>query len=184
MNRPVSGVRRLLYPLPALLMLLAAGCGFHLRGQLPVAPALQPLALECASRVPDQLCRRLGSQLEQAGILVRDPDRADYILILDHFRQGRQATAVSADSSAAAYRLSQSVQVSLRSADEIPLIAGSEVVVRESYSYDDTTVLAKEEEQRDLEQLLQERLVQQILFLLAPMTETRIQELRQAYETP
>lgn len=165
-------------------MLLLAGCGFHLRSTLPVSPTLQPLALQCASRVPDQLCQKLSSQLEQAGILAGDPARADYILTLDNYHQGRRTTAVSADSSAAAYLLSQSVQVSLRTADGIPLIAGSEVVVRESYSYDDTTVLAKEEEQRDLEQLLNERLAQQTLFLLTPMTETRIQELRQAYEAP
>lgn len=184
MHRPASGARCLFRALPALLMLLATGCGFHLRGNLPVAPALQPLALQCASRVPDGLCRSLGEQLQLAGILVPEPARADYILMLDDFRQERRATAVTAGGSAAEYRLSQSVQVSLKTADNIPLIADTELVVRESYGYDETTVLAKEEEQRDLEQQLYERLARQILFLLTPITETRIQDLRQAYETP
>lgn len=184
MNSSAFGLHRLLRILPAALMLLAAGCGFHLRATLPVAPALQPLALKCASRVPDELCHSLGEQLELAGVLVRDASGADYLLTLDDFRQERRTTAVTAEGSAAEYRLSQSLRISLKTADGVPLITDAELVVRESYGYDDTTVLAKEEEQAELEQLLHERLARQVLFRLAPMTDARIQELRQAYDTP
>lgn len=74
--------------------------------------------------------------------------------------------------------------MSVRTADQVPLLAGAELVARESYRYDETNVLAKQREQEDLERQLHDRLAQQVLFRLAPLTEARIRDLRQAHEAP
>jgi len=52
----------------------------------------------------------------------------------------------------------------------------------EAYRYDETNVLAKRREEAALEQQLYNRLSQQIIFRLAPLTEARIRAMREQYE--
>lgn len=184
MSSGPSLTRRMIRVLPLALMLLATGCGFQLRGSSPVPPALQPLAVVCDRQVPEPLCQAVREQLELGRVQVQDATEAAYILTLDDFRQDRRATAITARGSAAEYRLSQSLRMSVRTADQVPLLAGAELVARESYRYDETNVLAKQREQEDLERQLHDRLAQQVLFRLAPLTEARIRDLRQAHEAP
>jgi len=158
-----------------------AGCGFQLRGTSPVPAALQPLAVKCASQIPDTLCLSVKEQLELGGLETSDAENAAYVLGLKSYSQDRRASAITVRAAAAEYTLTQTVRIDLMTGDRIPLIADTELSARESYRYDETNILAKQREQDELEQRLNDRLAQQILFRLAPMTETRIETIREDY---
>lgn len=161
---------------------MVSACGFQLRGAPPVSPALQPLAVSCATEVPEALCLSLRDQLELGGVKLRPPEDAKFILRLQKFEQDRRATAITAQAAAAEYTLRQSVNLELISADRIPLIGDTRLSAAESYRYDETNVLARQREEDDLRRQLADRLAQQVIFRLAPLSEGRIQVLREEYE--
>ncbi|WP_336366273.1 LPS-assembly lipoprotein LptE [Marinobacter sp. C2H3] len=176
----IVSARRLLTAVALLTTAALAGCGFQLRGTSPVPAAVQPLAVNCDS-VPQTLCLSLKEQLDLGGVKTAEGEDADYILTLNGFRQDRRASAITARAAAAEYILTQTVAVSLKTRDEVPLIADTTLSVKERYRYDENNVLAKQREQQDLEQNLNDLLAQQVLFRLAPMTAQRIQSLRDEY---
>ena len=179
------------YPVPelkklGLLALLASlltltGCGFQLRGSSPVPAALQPLAIDCPSSLPGQFCQSLREQLELGGIELRNPGQADYLLRLSDYRQDRRASAITAQAAAAEYILRHTVAMELVTKDQIPLIATTDLNASETYRYDETNVLAKQREEDELRQQLGDRLAQQVIFRLAPMSRQRIDALVQEY---
>ncbi|MEX2476482.1 LPS assembly lipoprotein LptE [Marinobacter sp.] len=166
----------------SLLSLALAGCGFQLRGAPPVPPGLQPLAVSCVEQIPAELCDAVNKQLELGEIDLRSPEKADYLLRLRGFEQDRRASAITVQASAAEYTLRQTVRMDVLTRDELPLIAETSLNSSETYRYDDTNVLAKQREEEELRQQLYERLAQQIIFRLAPLTEARVTELKKAAE--
>lgn len=159
-----------------------AGCGFHLRGAPPVSPALQPLSVNCDNSVPFNLCDTVKQQLEEGGIQLADDGKGAYVLQLARFNESRRASAIQLDASAAEYDLRQSVRVNVTSDDSVPVLANAEVRSSEIYRYDDTNVLAKRREEDDLRETLHQRMAQQIIFRLAPLTEERLQVIRDDYQ--
>ncbi|MBZ2168505.1 hypothetical protein K8I84_06995 [Marinobacter sp. F4216] len=169
-------------PAAALLLAGLTGCGFQLRGAPPVSPALQPLAVTCSQDIQDTLCNAVRSQLELGEVELKSPADAAFVLNLSNFQRNRRASAITAQASAAEYTLRHSVDMSLTSADRIPLIADTRLTASESYRYDETNVLAKRQEEETLRIQLDERLAQQIIFRLAPLTDERIDAIREEYE--
>lgn len=163
------------------LLATASGCGFQLRGAAPVSAALQPLALQCASDVPTDLCQSVRQQLTLGDVDVREANAADYILAIGQYTEDRRASAITINAGAAEYTLRQSVSINLISRDKVPLIVDTRLNANESYRYDETNVLAKQREEQTLQKQLQERLAQQIIFRLAPLTQARIDALREQY---
>lgn len=162
------------------LALSLAGCGFQLRGASTVPEAVQPLALQCTSPVPDRICRAVQNQLELGGVRTAGANDARAVLRLNDFRQERRANAVTARASAAEYTLRQSIGVDVISADQTPLLAAERVASAETYRYDETNVLAKRQEEDTLQNQLADRLAQQILFRLAPLNQTRLDAIEAA----
>lgn len=162
----------------AALCLLVAGCGFQLRGAPPVSSALQPLAVDCAENVPVQLCEAVREQLELGRIELKPPEEADFVLKISNFRQERRASAITLRAAAAEYTLRHMVDVEALTADNIPLIEPTDLNSSETYRYDESNVLAKQREEEALREQLHDRLAQQIIFRLAPITEDRIERLR------
>lgn len=163
------------------LLATASGCGFQLRGAAPVSAALQPLALQCGSDVPIDLCQSVRQQLTLGDVDVREADAADYVLAIGKYTEDRRASAITINAGAAEYTLRQSVSINLISRDKVPLIADTRLNASESYRYDETNVLAKQREEQTLQKQLQERLAQQIIFRLAPLTQARIDALREQH---
>lgn len=157
-----------------------AGCGFQLRGAPPVPPGLQPLAVTCVEQVPGELCRSVTEQLELGNIDVRPAGEADYVLRLRGFEQDRRASAITVQAAAAEYTLRQTVRMDVLTRDDIPLVTETSLNSSETYRYDETNVLAKRREEEELRVQLYDRLAQQIIFRLAPLTEARIAEIRAA----
>ncbi|NWO05656.1 MAG: hypothetical protein HLX50_08125 [Alteromonadaceae bacterium] len=171
--------------LPKAMVLTAAtvlaGCGFQLRGTSPVPSALQPLAVDCPSSLPGDFCNSVRDQLELGGVTLADESNADYVLRLRDYRQDRRASAITSDASAAEYVLRHTVSVELITAEQVPLIARTDLNASESYRYDENNVLAKQREEDELRQQLGERLAQQVIFRLAPMTRERIEAAVEEY---
>lgn len=167
--------------LVVLLVALVGGCGFQLRGAPPVSAALQPLAVDCSSQVPETLCQSVREQLRLGEIKLVPATQADYILRLEGFEEDRRATAITARAVAAEYTLRHSVALEVVSADGIPIVASTRLNTTESYRYDETNVLAKQREEDELRQQLNDRLAQQVLFRLAPLTPERIEAIRVEY---
>jgi LPS-assembly lipoprotein len=162
-------------------LLTLTGCGFQLRGSSPVPAALQPLAIDCPASMPGQFCQSLREQLELGGIELRDPGQSDYLLRLSDYRQDRRASAITAQAAAAEYILRHTVAMELVTKDQIPLIATTDLSASETYRYDETNVLAKQREEDELRQQLGDRLAQQVIFRLAPMSRQRIDALVQEH---
>lgn len=163
-------------------VLVSSGCGFQLRGAAPVSPALQPLAIQCSNNVPTELCSAVTDQLRLGGVNLTSPAQADYRLRLTRFEQTRRASAVTLQGSAAEYELRQRVWIDVMTSDSLPLVADSELSSSESYRYDEDQVLAKQREQRDIETTLYQRLAQQVIFRLTPLTEERIRTIKNEAE--
>lgn len=164
-----------------LTMAVLAGCGFQLRGAPPVSDALQPLAVECAENVPGLLCQSVRNQLELGEVELRDTGDAAYVMKLGGFQSDRRASAITVQAAAAEYTLRHSVSLELISADRVPIIADTRLTSTESYRYDETNVLAKQREEEELQAQLSDRLAQQVIFRLAPLTEARIKAIREQY---
>lgn len=166
--------------LPALLAAaVLSGCGFQLRSSAPVPAALQPLAVSCAAAIPAPLCQAVEDNLRLGGVELASRDEAHYRLNLGRFDQSQRTSAVTLQGAAAEYDLRQRVWIDVIGVSEGPLLAGVEIRSSETFRYDEDNVLAKEREQHNLESTLYQRLAQQILFRLSPLTEARIQALQQ-----
>lgn len=176
--------RRTLYKNSAQLIAACAmaislgACGFQLRGAPPVSSALEPLELDCQNPVPASLCQSVREQLELGGVELASGENADYHLKIRNFERDRRASAITVQAAAAEYTLRHSVDLELISNDKVPVIASTRLTTSESYRYDETNVLAKQREEENLQQQLSDRLAQQIIFRLAPITPERLQDIR------
>lgn len=175
-------IRNLRVPMLAATLAVLAGCGFQLRGAAPVSDALQPLAVECAEAVPSELCIAVIEQLRLGEVEVVEPAQAAYRLRLRKFEQNRRASAITLQAAAAEYTLRHTVTMDVITADQLPLIAETSLNSSETYRYDETNVLAKQREEQTLREQLYQRLAQQVIFRLAPLTQTRIDTIREAAE--
>ncbi|HLV78207.1 MAG TPA: LPS assembly lipoprotein LptE [Marinobacter sp.] len=162
---------------------LVSGCGFQLRGTSPVPATLQPLAVDCPDTLPARFCQSVREQLSLGGVQLADSaSQAAYVLRLRDYRTDRRASAITAQAAAAEYRLRHTVAIELLTADRVPLIASTDLNASETYRYDETNVLAKQREEDELRQQLGDRLAQQVIFRLAPMTRERIDAILADYE--
>ncbi|MAA66079.1 MAG: hypothetical protein CL581_15050 [Alteromonadaceae bacterium] len=159
-----------------------AGCGFQLRGAPPVSEAMQPLSVECDSSIPFDLCDAIKTQFNEGEITLVAADEAKYQIKLKNFSEVRRASAIQLDASAAEYDVRQKVLMDVISADDIPALANAEVRSSDIYKYDDTNVLAKRREEEDLREKLYQRIAQQVIFRLAPLTPQRLEAIRSEYE--
>ena len=167
----------------AIVMTTIAGCGFQLRGAPPVSTALQPLKVECARGVPELLCESVRDQLELGDVKLTEAGDAAYVMKLRDFQQDRRASAITVQAVAAEYTLRNSVSLELISADQVPIIGDARLTSSESYRYDETNVLAKQREEEELQTQLSNRLAQQIIFRLAPLTQARIDSIRDQHQS-
>ena len=166
----------------AVMAALLAGCGLQLRGAPPVSAALEPLAVDCSSQIPGTLCQSIREQLSLGDVRLVPVAEADYILRLRNFERDRRASAITAQAGAAEYILRHSVDLEVISADQVPMVATTRLSTSESYRYDETNVLAKQREEETLRQQMDDRLAQQVIFRLAPLTRERIEAIRTEHQ--
>jgi LPS-assembly lipoprotein len=136
-------------------------CGFHLRGEAHYAfetlylnsPASQPLTLE------------LRRSLEGVGSaqLVSSPDQAQAILDITAVENNKQILSLSIGGKVAEYLLTKRVLFRVRDAAGNDWLPTSELLVRRTYTYNDSEALAKEAQEQRLWGEMQDDAVAQLV---------------------
>lgn len=142
--------------------LLAAGCGWHPRGGYELPPELDELRL--SSEQPDhELLPRLRRGLSVAGVrVVEAAEPGAFSLHIGPLRRDRRDMSLDPQARAAEMGLWLSVSFDLRDPDGVPVFGPMDVSANRIYNYDPNNVIAKEDEERVIDQELQDNLVGQI----------------------
>lgn len=156
--------RRLLRGLAsAHLALLATGCGFRLRGTQDIAfKTLHVTGGDPAflAELKRAIAAGTSARLES------DPKAAEAVLFIDGVARDRVILALSGAGRVREQELWLRVQFHMNDAKGGPLIAQSQISLKRDLTYDDTQVLAKEQEEALLYRDMQNDAIQQILFRL------------------
>ena len=151
----------------ALAALSLQGCGFHLQGTHPLPRSLANARLEAHDTQTDFYASLRASLLDSGARLDGPPEDAATIRILDDAASEKVLT-VSARNIPTAYQLSYRVRLSVEYQGRELLPAETHTVTRE-YSFDETTLLAKQRERDVLQQALADDLVALIMRRLATL---------------
>jgi LPS-assembly lipoprotein len=142
------------------LTLAAAGCGFHLRGDVHYAfssvyvnaPAVSPMASE------------LRRTLEGGGTTVAEAAKdAQVTLDLANVVDGKDVLSLSGGGRVREYALSKRATIAVHDSEGRDWLPAAEIVVRRSYSFNESEVLAREAQEAKLYKEMQTDVVQQIV---------------------
>ena len=138
-----------------------ASCGFHLRGEAHFpfdsvylnAPAAQPLATD------------LGRSLQGGSTtqLAASADKAQVILDITSVENNKQILSLSSGGKVSEFLLTKRVLFRVRDKEGNDWLPTSEVLVRRSYTYNDTEALAREAQEQRLWREMQDDAVAQIV---------------------
>ncbi len=170
-HKPPPRVRLCL--VSCLLFLPLPGCGFHLRGtadaRLPAALSVMRIVVQDSPSASDPLLIAMKNALQiQAGVkvvAVPSPEaKTAPVLILRGERISTETLSVRTTTvKASEYLLKYEVSFSLNDALGREVLAPQTVRLRRDYTFDPTSVLAKEKEETELRREMRQDAVQQIL---------------------
>ena len=145
----------------ALLCLELAACGFHLRGEATYAfssifvnsPMSPPFGVE------------LKRALANAGTakLLESPVEAEVVLDVPSVQDDKEVLSLSSGGSVREYQLIKRVQFRLHDKEGGEWMPTAEIVIRRSYTFNETQVLARDLEEQRLQRDMQTDAVQQII---------------------
>jgi LPS-assembly lipoprotein len=159
-------MRRLATMLPALA--LAAGCGFHLRGQAPLPAVVATPYVESEDRY-SPLYAALDERLRAAGANpAPNAASASAVIRLHVDDTGRELLSVTADNKPGEYEVYYAAEFSVTSG-ATELLARKQVKLTRDYGYDESAVLAKEHEEEVLRVALAGEIADLILRRLAAL---------------
>ena len=142
------------------LALVAAGCGFHLRGDVTYAfssayvnaPAASPLAIE------------LKRTLEGGGTKIAETATAAQVTLdVSGVADNKDVLSLSGGGRVREYALSKRVTVAVHDTEGHDWMPAAEIIVRRSYSFNESEVLAREAQEAKLLKEMQTDAVQQIV---------------------
>lgn len=147
---------------------LAAGCGFQLRGEIELSPQMRTPYLDAPDRYT-ALYTELKAALEAAGSqLAPSRETASAVIHLHVDESGRNVLSVSARNTPQEYEVFYTIEYSVTAGGADLLPRQSRTVARE-YAYDDRAVLAKQNEERRLREALARELASIIVRRLASL---------------
>jgi LPS-assembly lipoprotein len=155
------------------LALLVAGCGFHLRGSLGELEALPPMLVRGSGSLATELQRALRSG---GTPVVSDPALARLIVTLTDIRRDRRVSAVGSTGKVEEFELNYSTRFRVDDPAGNNLAPEQVVSVIRSYTFDETDVNAKSNEEANLYEDMQFDMVRQILLRLQAIS-TSISEI-------
>jgi LPS-assembly lipoprotein len=126
--------------------LLAAGCGFRLQGRNPLPPTLSVTYVISPNEQTDFVQGLRKALITSGGKLVEDKERATATVRILTDDVASKILSVSADNIPREYELTYTVEFSVSSKDE-ELIPSQKVFVTRSYSFNERTLLAKDNEE-------------------------------------
>lgn len=138
------------------------GCGYHLAGSGTLPQAMATTYLQSVEPNSD-FSSSLRDALRLRGLDVVDsPADASARLIISEDTTGERVLSVSARNIPREYEVFYTITFALEAEDE-NLIQAESLVVRRSYTFDETEVLAKDREERILRRSLADDLARRIL---------------------
>lgn len=155
-----STVRALRFALAAMLAATLAACGFHLRGDVDYS--FSSVYVNSATAAP--IATELKRALEGGGTKLVDTAAAgDVILDLSPVVDDKQVLSLSGGGRVREYQLIKRVTFSLHDKNGRDWMPAAEIVVRRSYSFNESEVLAREAQELRLYKEMQTDAVQQIV---------------------
>lgn len=144
---------------------LISGCGFHLRGKVPLSDKLATVYVDGDNR---QLVEALKKGLRFAGAEVAtEPTEATAVLDLVEANYERKVRTVDSRGLATRYQLFYTVVFEVRDSSGETLLAQSRLRQDRDLEFDSTQLLQKVNEEEFLREDMETELVQQILRQLA-----------------
>ena len=147
--------------LGVLYLLLLAGCGFHLRGEMVLSPVLTAPYVNAADA---EFKADLTKALNRSGIMaVNDPDNASAIIDLVSVKYDRQVLSINSRGQATGYILTYEVLCRFVDRAGRVLTNPARLKLSRTLEYQSTQVLQKKQEEDALRARMRDDLVQQIL---------------------
>ena len=154
---------RAIHLIVLMLTLLLGACGFHLRGHGALALPFQTLYVKSANDYAPFITE-LKRTIEANGVQVTDaPDHAQLTLHIVSEVTDKQILSLSGGGRVREYRLQYRISLRAYDSRQQDWLAAEEITLRRDFSYDDTQILAKEQEEALLYQNMRSDAVQQIL---------------------
>lgn len=152
----------------AALVLIAAGCGFHLRGiggSAALPPSLSALRVaKTRGGANDPITVAVRDALTASGARIVETGTLPTLTLLDERVDSQVAAVRTTTAKAAEYTLRYSVSFQLEGPQPVPL---QTIRLQRDYSFDPNQVLAKEREERELLRDMRDDAAQQIVRRLA-----------------
>jgi LPS-assembly lipoprotein len=149
------------------LLLLLAACGFQPRGEGSFALPVQTLYL----RTPNTYApfvNELKQAIRAANVQIADkPEDAQLTLQIVSEIKDKQILSLSVGGRVLEYRLQYRVSFKAYDAQKKEWLAPQEITVRRDFAYDDTEILAKEQEEAQLDLDMRADAVRQVLRRLS-----------------
>ena len=150
------------------MILLAGGCGFHVRGEATVPPEMARTYIDADSKY-SVFYRKLSSALRASGVDVVDaPGEATAIFTILADSTGQRVVSVSARNVPREYEVWYAVEYELISGEKTLMPATTQTMTRD-YTYDETLVLGKAREEEVLRDSLVDNLVRITMIQLSAL---------------
>lgn len=157
-------VRRLVIGATLAAVLASAGCGFKLRGPQPLAFATMYVGADPNSPLGAGLRRQIPTS--GTTVVVDDPATADARLEILRNARTREILSLSGAGTVREYQLRQTITFRLVDREGAELLPATSISARREYNFDDSQIIAKEQEEallyRDMERDLQQQLMRRL----------------------
>lgn len=141
------------------------GCGFRLRGPQPLDFATIYVGVSEFSELGAQLRRQIATS--GTTTVVEDAAKAEVKLQLLTNEREREILSLTGAGKVREYQLTQRIRFRLIDKADTELIAPTSILARREYTFDDSLILGKEQEENLLFRDMQNDLVQQLMRRLA-----------------
>ena len=149
------------------LVLVIAGCGFHLRGTATIPASLQTLYVQGVN-MQQGLGLELKRGLTRNGVTVlSNYQQGSAVLTILDSKFQRRVLSVGSDAKVSEYELHGTVTFKVSDGEGKVLADSQTVEAQRDYQFDQNQVLGKDEEERLLKEQLNQQLVQSILRRLS-----------------
>jgi LPS-assembly lipoprotein len=146
-----------------MLSLLLAACGFHLRGQGAFAMPFQKLYVQSANDYAPFI-NDLKSAFQRNHVQITDtPEQAQLTLQIVSEAAGKQILSLNAAGRVIEYRLQYYISLRAYDQKQQEWLAAQEITLMRILPYDDTQILAKQQEEALLYQNMRSDAVEQVL---------------------
>lgn len=142
---------------------LTTSCGWHLRGSTDVASTIDSVHVS-ARNIHGDLVRELTRTLINNDVMVpKSATEAQFSIVLLKQSSKQRTATVSASARVSEYRLTEEVSFLILAADGTTLLPDTTVSAERVYEFDENSVLAKEDEKRQLQREMRGDLIRQIM---------------------